>query len=168
MQLPSKGVHGFESHLFRQMLTNTCLTGVFYWVTYEHMSANHLMRTLILLETEDKMKHVMNLHEAPFELIKNGNKTIELRLNDEKRSKIKKGDQIEFIVSGHPDRTLLVEVMDLHVFDSFQSLYQALPLEKCGYKNSEIDQATPDDMLGYYPKETQDRYGVLGIEIKRL
>ena len=38
----------------------------------------------------------MQLHPEPFELIKNGNKTIELRLLDEKRKRIRKGDIILF------------------------------------------------------------------------
>lgn len=37
------------------------------------------------------MKHRMNLHKAPFEMIRSGAKTIELRLYDEKRKKIKAG-----------------------------------------------------------------------------
>lgn len=40
------------------------------------------------------MKQVMRLHNKPFELIKNGSKSIELRLNDEKRKLIKVGDII--------------------------------------------------------------------------
>lgn len=38
----------------------------------------------------------MRLHNSPFKLIKNGTKTIELRLNDEKRKLIKVGDIIRF------------------------------------------------------------------------
>ena len=38
----------------------------------------------------------MNLHNDPFTLIKMGFKNIEMRLYDEKRKKIKKGDTIEF------------------------------------------------------------------------
>lgn len=38
----------------------------------------------------------MNLHNEPFDLIKNGTKTIELRLNDEKRQLLKENDIIEF------------------------------------------------------------------------
>ena len=38
----------------------------------------------------------MKLHPAPFEMIKSGKKTIELRLYDEKRRKIKVGDEIIF------------------------------------------------------------------------
>ena len=42
------------------------------------------------------MKHNMNLNNRPFKSIKEGTKTIELRLNDEKRSLLKVGDEIEF------------------------------------------------------------------------
>lgn len=42
------------------------------------------------------MIHNMRLHNEPFELIKNGTKTIELRLNDEKRSLIKENDFLSF------------------------------------------------------------------------
>ena len=35
------------------------------------------------------MKHEMKLNNGPFERIKNGTKTIELRLNDEKRQLLK-------------------------------------------------------------------------------
>ncbi len=43
------------------------------------------------------MKHNMNLNDSPFNRIKNGTKTIELRLNDEKRQLLKENDFIEFI-----------------------------------------------------------------------
>lgn len=42
------------------------------------------------------MRHTMKLKEDPFERMKNGTKTIEFRLYDEKRRKIKVGDEIEF------------------------------------------------------------------------
>ena len=41
--------------------------------------------------------HKMNLWNDSFEAIKCGSKTIEMRLNDEKRSLIKIGDEIEFV-----------------------------------------------------------------------
>ena len=44
--------------------------------------------------------HEMRLNNGPFELIKNGTKTIEIRLNDEKRSLIKEGDIIAYGLSG--------------------------------------------------------------------
>ena len=42
------------------------------------------------------MIHKIKLNESPFERIKNGTKTIEFRLYDEKIQQIKIGDQIEF------------------------------------------------------------------------
>ena len=42
------------------------------------------------------MKHYMKLQNDPFTKIKNKTKTIEMRLNDEKRRKIKIHDLIEF------------------------------------------------------------------------
>ena len=42
------------------------------------------------------MIHQMKLLEDPFDRIKNGIKTIEFRLFDEKRRLIKIGDKIEF------------------------------------------------------------------------
>ena len=44
------------------------------------------------------MIHNMKLNESPFERIKNGTKTIEFRLYDEKRRQIKIGDKIVFIL----------------------------------------------------------------------
>ena len=40
--------------------------------------------------------HHMNLNPDPYEMIKNGKKTIELRLYDEKRRKIRPSDEIVF------------------------------------------------------------------------
>ena len=42
------------------------------------------------------MTHKMNMNPSPFEKIRNGTKTIELRLYDEKRRKIEIGDTIIF------------------------------------------------------------------------
>lgn len=43
-----------------------------------------------------KTIHNMNLNNGPFSRIKDGTKTIELRLNDEKRQLLKENDFIEF------------------------------------------------------------------------
>ena len=41
--------------------------------------------------------HEMKLYPAPFDSIKSGRKTVEMRLNDEKRQLIKIGDRIRFV-----------------------------------------------------------------------
>ena len=109
--------------------------------------------------------HEMKLNNGPFESIKNGTKTIELRLNDEKRQLLKVNDKIEF-TNRETGEKLLVEVIKLHHYDSFTELYKHFDKVSMGYKENE--EANPKDMEEYYTKEEQDKYGVLGIEIKKI
>ena len=64
------------------------------------------------------MKHYMKLQNDPFTKIKNKTKTIEMRLNDEKRRKIKIHDLIEFtnIKTGEK---LFTKVINLHYYNDF-------------------------------------------------
>ena len=111
------------------------------------------------------MKHEMKLNNEPFECIKNGTKTIELRLNDEKRKLLTVGDYIEFI-NRVTNEKLLVEVIDLFKYNSFEELYKHFNKIEMGYFINE--EANPKDMENYYSKEEQEKYGVLGIKIKKL
>ena len=114
------------------------------------------------------MTHTLNLNPSPFELIKGGRKTLELRLYDEKRSQIKGGDTLVFVHTEDASLTLTARVTALHLFPDFAALYAALPLEKCGYAPEEIATASPTDMDVYYSAERQAQYGVVGIEIALL
>ena len=112
------------------------------------------------------MTHYMKLNPKPFSMIASGYKTIELRLNDEKRQKISIGDTIVFTQINDPSHTLSVTVGNLYNFPTFEQLYKALPLDKCGYSAAELSNANPKDMEEYYTLEMQNKYGVLGIELK--
>lgn len=111
------------------------------------------------------MKYEMNLHNAPFNLIKSGTKTIELRLNDEKRQKIKIGDIIEF-TNRTTNEKIMTKVKALYHYQSFSELYKHFDKIKLGY--SEKEEANPSDMELYYSQEEQNKYGVLGIEIELI
>lgn len=113
-------------------------------------------------------EHVMNLTPAPMQEIRTGNKTIELRLNDEKRKQISVGDTIKFINTEDSNDTLRVKVVDLFLSSSFAELYDNLPLLNCGYNEDNINTASPEDMEMYYSREKQNKYGVVGIEISLL
>lgn len=113
-------------------------------------------------------EHVMNLTPLPMQQIRDGRKTIELRLYDEKRKLISVGDTIKFINTEDSNDTLSVTVTNLFVFTSFGELYMHLPLLKCGYNDENINVASPDDMDRYYSKEKQNKYGVIGIEVSLL
>lgn len=107
----------------------------------------------------------MKLKNEPFMSIKNGLKTIEMRLFDEKRKQIKVGDTIEFtnIVSLEK---LKVKVIALHKFKNFEELYSHFNKTQLGYK--ETENANPNDMNQYYTNDDIHKYGVLGIEIKTI
>lgn len=108
------------------------------------------------------MQHRMQLDSRYFEKIARGRKTVEMRLCDEKRQKIKVGDEVLFTDRAAPERCLAVSVTALHRFRDFAELYRALPPASLGY--GEADTPDPADMEAYYAKEEQEKYGVVGIE----
>lgn len=112
------------------------------------------------------MTHDMNLYEEPFQMIRNGTKTVELRLNDEKRRKIHSGDQIFFHNSSDEYDVITCKVINLVKEDDFYRLYEHFSPVEMGYEEGE--KADPADMYEYYPKEKIDEYGVLGIVIEKM
>lgn len=108
---------------------------------------------------------IMHLKEEPFNSIKNGTKTIEMRLFDEKRQQLKIGENIKFI-NDKIGEELLTQIVNLHKFNSFEELYKNFDKIKLGYKEWEV--AKSSDMLKYYPQSEQQKYGVVGIEIKLI
>ncbi len=113
-------------------------------------------------------EHIMRLTPDPMKNIREGSKTIELRLYDEKRQKISVGDKIKFVSTQDLTDSLCVIVEELFVFDSFEELYKTLPLTECGYCEENIDKASPQDMERYYSKKKQKKYGVVGIKISLI
>ncbi len=105
------------------------------------------------------MLHKMKLNESPFERIKNGTKTIEFRLFDEKRQQIKVGDQIEFSKLPDLQEKLLVDVVELYREDTFENLFKKLYIDE-----GEIKRKT-SSMHQYYSHEKEEQYGVVGIKI---
>lgn len=127
------------------------------------------IESIVCLCKEDPLpvQHQMKLDPEPFALIRSGKKTIELRLYDEKRQKIKPGDTIAFTNPCTGD-ALQATVKALHRFESYLQLYQHLPLLQCGYTPENVNTAHPSDMAQYYSEEAQSKYGVVGIELSLL
>ena len=111
------------------------------------------------------MKHNMKLKDKPFNSIKNGTKTIELRLFDEKRQLLHENDLIEF-TNIETNEMILVQVEALYKYPSFTELYKHFDKVDMGYNANE--EASPEDMNNYYSKEEQEKYGVVGIKIKKV
>lgn len=106
------------------------------------------------------MIHQMKLNDDPFERIKNGTKTIEFRLYDEKRRKVKIGDKIEFSKLPDLQEKILVDVLDLYTEPSFEELFEKL------YEDKELAKQKANAMYEIYSPENEKKYGVVGIKIK--
>ena len=75
---------------------------------------------------------------------------------------MKEGDVIQF-TDVETGEILFCSVVHLHRYATFEQLYSRHDKRLLGYEEGE--EATPDDMLAYYPKEEIEKYGVVGIEI---
>lgn len=111
-----------------------------------------------------KNRLIMRLDNEPFYLIKDGHKTIEVRLNDAKRQSIDPGDIISFInnKTGH---SLDVKVINLLRYPNFDSLFDSCNVYDFGSNNKIL---SVEKMRNYYSREDEKEYGVLGIKIKLI
>jgi ASC-1-like (ASCH) protein len=114
------------------------------------------------------MHHEMKLNAEQFNLIKSGKKSIELRLNDEKRRNLSLNDVITFSKQSHLDEQLTVEVMGLLRYNTFRELIEDADPSDFGKPADYSKQKMADSMYEIYSKEDEKEYGVLGIRIRLL
>ena len=114
------------------------------------------------------MIHEMHLYSEPFEKIKSGKKTIEIRLYDEKRQKVKVGDIIVFHKLADEIGTIKVEVIGLSIFKSFWGLFSNFDKSKFGHDPGLSIDEEIQMQRAYYSEEEEKKYGVVGIHIKLL
>ena len=109
------------------------------------------------------MIHYLNLNDGPFHAIKNGYKTVEMRLNDEKRQKISQGDFLIF-TNNKTFEKIYTRVVDKKVYKDFFDLYPNYKKEEIGYLP--FENPNPEDMYEYYSKEKIEKYNALAIHIE--
>ncbi|SFU78389.1 ASC-1 homology (ASCH) domain-containing protein [Clostridium sp. DSM 8431] len=111
------------------------------------------------------MIHKMKLQEKEFNNIKYNNKVIEVRLNDEKRKKIKKKDEIIFYKQPLLKETISVIVKDVYRTKKFYDIYSKYKSDKFGYPNKDTE-----DMLkiiySIYSREQEAEEGVVAIQFE--
>mgnify|MGYP003299729647 CR=1 FL=1 len=108
---------------------------------------------------------LIHLDNEYFELIKSGTKNIELRLNDEKRRKLKVNDIIEFENRKNQEK-IYCRIVKLHYEENFETLYKYF--EDNGISNEQLGNITYTQLEKFYSKEEQQKYGVVGIELKNI
>lgn len=109
--------------------------------------------------------HRLNVKEKYYNMLKQGTKTIELRLFDDKRKNIKIGDIIEFSNNSNTDDTFLARVVRLHRADSFETLCRKIDYHNAGFST---DLELKKVLEEFYSVERQKELGVVGIEIRKI
>ena len=110
--------------------------------------------------------HTMKLQKQYFDFIKDGTKIYEIRLNDEKRRKIKIGDSIEFQKEPDLEEKMVLEVEDLLHYDNFSDLFNDIPISLLADSSISKEDLKKDLEL-FYSKEEQKQYGVVAIKLKK-
>ena len=107
----------------------------------------------------------MSVRHKYFELIKSGQKDIELRAYDEKRRKMKAGDKFLLFDAENPDEYIICEILNMHVAPDFESLFKKIDIKRSGFNN--LDELI-DVVTKFVSREELQREQVVGIEIKRI
>lgn len=111
------------------------------------------------------MIHQLHLHPLPYQQIKSGLKTIESRLNDDKRRGFKIGDQIEIFKRPDNKESITVSIINLHFHQTFKDLFSSTLPQVFG---GESEEELLESIFNYYSKEDEEKYGVVGIEFEKI
>ncbi len=111
--------------------------------------------------------HTMTLTGRFFEKMKENKKTIEMRLLDEKRSRIAVGDIISFSCVQAPEDSFSVRVTGLYKYSNFSRLAYDFKPSELGYSLAHIEDL-PYDMEMIYGEDKIKEYGALAIRISHI
>lgn len=112
------------------------------------------------------MIHEMKLNEKPFENMDKGIKKMELRLYDDKRSKISLNDFIIFHKITDPSQTIKVKVTGLLRYNSFEDLFKDVDHNISGPANSLSEKL--QSIREIYSLEEEQNYGILAIRVEKV
>ena len=114
-----------------------------------------------------KSAHEMRLADEPFDMMVSGKKTVEVRLNDEKRRELSVGDIIIFYRKSCLSDMCAVTVVGLRDYKKFSELFSTERLADTGCIEMTAEQAA-QSMYKYYSPAQEEKDGVLAIEIRLI
>lgn len=104
----------------------------------------------------------VHLHSDVFDIVKNGKKDIEVRINDEKRRQLKVGDTLVFLRRPNDDDEIRVKVVGLEYYDYFENLVAHYDMERI-YLSGYTKEQYLNEMKRFYTMEEQEENGVVAI-----
>ena len=112
------------------------------------------------------MEMIIHLDSDIFDLVNNGTKTIEGRVNDEKRRKLSIGDRLIFVNREDDNNIIESIVEDLIYFDNFEEMVEKFDI-KYLYKESYTKNDYLDLIKRFYKDEEIKKNGVVAIIFKK-
>ncbi len=112
------------------------------------------------------MEMIIHLDSDIFDLVNNGTKTIEGRVNDEKRRKLSIGDRLIFVNRADDNNIIESIVEDLIYFDNFEEMVEKFDI-KYLYKESYTKNDYLDLIKRFYKDEEIKKNGVVAIIFKK-
>lgn len=108
------------------------------------------------------MEMKFHLHSDVFDIVKNGKKDIEVRLNDEKRRCLNVGDTLIFLRRPDDLEEIKAKVVDLNYYDNFDELVNHYDMERL-YLSNYSKEDYLKEMERFYTLDEQKKYGVVAI-----
>ena len=111
--------------------------------------------------------HTVSLYEEGFDLIKNGHKTVEVRLYDEKRKQFQPGHKLIFRKLPDENDSIETEIEAIKTFMTFEELYRDIGFEALG-RSDKTMQWMLEKTGELYSRDEEQRNGAVAIYIKTL
>lgn len=115
----------------------------------------------------DSKTHKLNLNPIYFDLIKNGEKTLEGRLNDDKRKIFNVGDKIVFYKEPERTETMNAIILDKYLFNDFEEMADKMNKADLGFANK-TKQEMIETYRNIYTCDDERKYGVVIFKIKTI
>ena len=132
----------------------------------EKDSVSHRKRAMENLFSSPTKVCTMKLNPEYYNLVANGEKTIEVRLFDEKRKGLAVGDIVAFINTENNDITA-TRITSLTRFNNFDSCITNTGTKRVGFNGYSVEE-TIKKYRTIYSSDDEERYGCLAIGIELL
>ena len=159
---------------------STASAGVKTFMMYNIMSENYSNKDVTkvysfvdfysniikLTEGEPKFRtYIFTIDKKPYKRIKKGLKTVDFRINDLRKNKIKVHDRVIFRENQNSKKEIYGEVVETKTAKTFADIIKYFGKENCGFQNKTIEEADKI-MHRFYSEEEIKNNGVVGIRFK--
>lgn len=108
---------------------------------------------------------IVHLDSDIFDIVSNGTKDVEIRVNDEKRRKLSVGDTLVFLKRPDDIESIRATITNLVYFNSFEEVVDYYEMRRIYLENATKDEYI-NLMKKFYSDEEVEKYGVVAIEFK--